>query len=185
VGITERRIQVFQQLIDLFPAGRLVDLGAGHGQFSIAATNLGWEVTAVDARSERWPDDPRITWIEQDVRRHELSPYDVVACLGLFYHLTLEDQLDFLARVKAPLIIDTHLDHGLHEHPLSDPVRFGDYEGRLYREPGITTSSWGNPESFWPTLDSFHRMLGEHGYQTVLTVEPWIISDRTFFLALR
>lgn len=82
------------------------------------------------------------------------------------------------------MIIDTHLDHGQHEHELSDPVTQDGFDGRLYSEPGKTTSSWGNPRSFWPTLDSFLRMLREHGFYPVLTVEPWVQPDRTFFLAL-
>ena len=62
-----RRMQLFDALIGRFPEGRLVDLGAGHGQFSLRAADAGWSVTAVDARETRFPPDDRITWVRQDV----------------------------------------------------------------------------------------------------------------------
>ena len=95
------RRPLFINLLSLFEPGKVVDLGAGHGGFSIHAADLGWEVTAVDARTERWKKDERITWVQQDVREHDLSGYDLICCLGLFYHLTVEDQLDFLRRAAG------------------------------------------------------------------------------------
>ncbi len=180
------RLDLFEQLLRLFPTGRMVDLGTGHGRFAIRAADLGWDATGVDARNERWPDDQRVTWVQEDVRTHDLDNYDVIACLGLFYHLTCEDQLSFLARAAGrPVILDTHLDHGEHKHKVTRRLIQGDgYEGVLYTEPGATTSSWENASSFWPTLPSFQRMLAENGYGTVLTVDPWHAPDRTFFVAL-
>jgi hypothetical protein len=180
-----RRIQIFQRLLGLFEPGRLIDLGAGHGKFSIAAANAGWDVTAVDARTERNATAPGVTWVEADVRGVELQGYDLVGCLGLFYHLTAEDQIDLLARCGGiPLIVDTHIANGLSTHPLTEEVEQQGYTGRLYHEGTGLRSSWGNPQSFWPTPDSFHRMLGQAGYDLVLAVEPWYLPDRTFFLAL-
>lgn len=183
-AVSRRRHEAFEKLLRLFTPGACVDLGTGHGSFARQAASLGWDVTAIDARTERFPVDGRVKWVQADVREVDLTVYDLVLCLGLFYHLTLDDQLDLLRRTSGrPLILDTHLDHGVHTHPLSEPVNIGGFEGRYYLEPGRLTSSWGNPESFWPTLSSFHHMLGENGF-TVLTLEPWIMSDRTFFLAL-
>lgn len=183
-ALSRRRHAAFRVLLGLFPPGTCVDLGTGHGAFAREAASLGWDVTAVDARIERFPEDKRVTWLQSDVRNVELRHFDLIMCLGLFYHLTLEDQLGLLRRASGrPLILDTHLDHGTHTHALSQLVTLGDFEGRLYREPGRLTSSWGNSESFWPTLASFHKMLSENGF-TVLTLEPWLMSDRTFFLAL-
>jgi hypothetical protein len=170
--------------LGLFPPGTCIDLGAGHGTFAIEAANLGWSVTAVDARTQRFPEEEQVTWLQADIREVDLQKYDVILCLGLFYHLTIDDQLDLLRRASGhPLIIDTHLDHGSHTHPLSEPVNIKGFKGRMYREAGHITSSWGNPESFWPDLDSFHRMLDQSEYRA-LTFEPWLFSDRTFFLAL-
>ncbi len=75
-------------MLSLFPAGRLIDLGTGHGNLAIVAADLGWQVTGVDARTERWPDDERVTWIQGDIRHQASEEFDVVACLGVFYHLT-------------------------------------------------------------------------------------------------
>jgi 2-polyprenyl-3-methyl-5-hydroxy-6-metoxy-1,4-benzoquinol methylase len=83
--IGQRHLEIFGQLLGLFPPGRLVDLGAGHGLFSIAAARVGWEVVAVDARTERNTSAPGVEWVESDVRDFSLAGFDLVACLGLFY----------------------------------------------------------------------------------------------------
>jgi SAM-dependent methyltransferase len=170
----------------MFPPGDVVDLGAGHGKFSRLAADAGWRVTAVDARSDRWPGDDRIEWRQADVRDVDLAGYDLVLCLGLFYHLTVDDQLDLLRRVQVPVIIDTHLDHGVHQHELSEPVEQSGYQGRLYKEggPHNLLASWGNAASFWPTLPSFQRMLRDCGFPVLLTAEPPVTADRWVFVAL-
>lgn len=185
--VSARRLLVFDAMLGLFPPGRLIDLGAGHGIFSVRASRKGWQVTAVDARTTRFPDDPSVTWRHQDVRETDLSGYDLILCLGLFYHLTLRDQLDLLARCSGtPLIIDTHLDVGKSDHVLSERQQVDGYEGRFYSEGAADTplSSWGNELSFWPTPESFARMLAEHGYPVVLSGEPPVVVDRRFHLAL-
>lgn len=183
-SVNQARHSAFACLIGLFEPGNCIDLGAGHGAFAQKAADLGWSVTAVDARTDRYPQDERVTWVQADVRDVDLSSYNLIVCLGLFYHLTLDDQLRLLSKSSGrPIILDTHVDHGTHTHRLSDRVTIGDYEGRLYREGNSLTSGWRNAESFWPTLDSFHRMLAANGFAS-LTLEPWILGDRTFFLAI-
>jgi SAM-dependent methyltransferase len=184
-GTGRRRIEIFEDLLGLFPTGSLVDLGAGHGKFAAVASNAGWEVTAVDARTERWLAAPGVTWVQADVREFEIERFDLVVCLGLFYHLTLEDQLDLLQRCRGvPAIIDTHLANGRSTHPLTDEIEARGFRGRLYGEGAGLKSSWGNSQSFWPTPDSFHQMLTDSGFDVILVVEPWYLPDRTFFLAL-
>ena len=184
-GVLPRRFQLFDQLLGLFPPGALVDLGAGHGMFSLRAARVGWAVTAVDARPDRFPRDSSVEWLTQDVRDVDMSRYDVIGCLGLLYHLTPQDQLSLLRRAAGkPIIIDTHVDNGKNTHPLSERVTVDGYEGSWYREPGELTSSWRNRRSFWPTPESLYRMLDDCGYPVVLAAEPWVKPDRTFFLAL-
>lgn len=180
-----RRYEIFDAMLRLLPTGSLVDLGTGHGAFAQRAAGQGWEVTGVDARDDRIPDDAAVTWVVGDVRQVDLAQFNVIACLGLFYHLTLDDQLELVARAGGrPLILDTHVDNGSSSHPLSSREIIGPYSGSWYREPGRTTSSWGNPRSFWHTPQSLHTLLGNFGYPVVLEANPYVVPDRTFFLAL-
>lgn len=177
----------FTRMLSMVPGRTLVDLGAGHGKFSVVAADLGWQVTAVDARGDRYPDDPRVEWVVGDVRDADVSSYDVIACLGLFYHLTVDDQIGLLERCAGrPIILDTHVANDAPSpFTLSDEVTLRGYRGRLYREgpQSASTASWGNEESFWARPRALHRMLAEHGYD-VLTASPWYLPTRTFFLCL-
>jgi hypothetical protein len=186
------RMAQFVDALARFPVGHLVDLGAGHGMFSQLAADLGWQVTAVDARAERFPDDPRVRWVVADVR--DFDEYDdvtVVANLGLWYHLTLADQL-LLAKKAAPrpLILDTHFalprasDHRWHR--MSELVSDRGYEGRLYSEEGLEltpTASWGNSSSFWPTVAGLEKQLFDAGYDVFEQVSPPHAPDRRYFVA--
>lgn len=184
----DRRLQLFDSLLRHLPPGRLVDLGAGHGKFAMRAADAGWQATAVDARDERFVEDDRVTWVTQDVREFDLAGYDLVLCLGLFYHLTVEDQVALLERAGGtPLILDTHVATKNPTHPLSPPATAGGYRGRFYDEgrwQKRPTASWNNATSFWPTPRELYRMLGEHGYPSVFAGVPWVTRDRTFFLCL-
>lgn len=181
------RLGLFDQLLALVPAGRCVDLGAGHGKFSQRAA--GWDVVAVDARTERFPSLAGIEFEHSDIRTFDLSGFDLVLCLGLFYHLTLEDQIDLLDRATGtPFMLDTHLATGIYEHDVAiPPLREIDgYEGVDYVEGSAADplASWGNEKSFWHTPDSLVKLLGCHGFPVVLSVDPWVAPDRRFFLAL-
>lgn len=174
-------------MLSLVDGKTLVDLGSGHGKFAVLAADQGWQVTAVDARGDRYPDDPRVTWQVGDVRDVQVGDFDAIACLGLFYHLTVDDQIGLLERCAGkPMILDTHVANGgRSQFTLSDEVTSRGYRGRLYREGSqeISTSSWGNEESFWAKPSALYRMLGDHGYD-VLTANPWYLPTRTFFLCL-
>ncbi len=190
------RLAHFADLLARFPAGHLLDLGAGHGAFSRVAADLGWRVTAVDARSERFPADARVTWVVRDVREYDdLDDVDVVACLGLFYHLTLPDQLALLRRLAPrPVLLDTHVamphraDHAAHGGRVGEPVDVDGYSGRYYRETGRhtrPTAAWGNDVSFWPTTASLERQVYAAGYDVLEQVRPSVAPDRSFFVARR
>ena len=182
------RFRLFDTLLAQFQPGKLVDLGAGHGKFSMRAADKGWEVTAVDARTERFPEHPGVTWRHQDVRETDLSGFDLIANLGLFYHLTLDDQLSLLDRSKGiPMILDTHVGVAREKgFSLSAMVRQQGYRGRFYSEEGLQdqpTASWGNDQSFWPAPGALYRMLNERGWE-VFTAMPYYEPSRTFFLCL-
>lgn len=189
------RFKWFQQMLSTFPTGSMVDLGSGHGMFAIAAADHGWKVTALDARGDRYPDDDRVEWQVGDVRDFDAGPYDVVVCLGLFYHLTLDDQLQLLGACRGkPIILDTHVANNrpvpmvrsLSEVREVTAADGQTYTGKLYTEPDQSTNSpasWGNDQSFWPRPRDLYSMLDAYGYD-VLTATPWYLPSRTFFLCL-
>jgi SAM-dependent methyltransferase len=183
----ELRLDVFRDLIALFGPGRYLDLGCGAGLFSVAAQELGWQATAVDARRERMLMTPGIEWVQHDVRSYDVSGYDVIGLLGLVYHLELPDQLDLLRRCSRTVtILDTHHSnrpnttelgysgHTFHELP-------DDQADRLAATP---TAAWGNMTAFWPTEPDLVRMLTDCGYSRVLALVPPNLPDRTFYLCL-
>jgi hypothetical protein len=186
-GDPQVRVRVLQDLLALFPAGRLVDLGCGTGMFSVGALEMGWRATAVDARTERMLMTPGIDWVQHDVRTYDVSGFDVIALIGLLYHLELADQLDLLRRCSSTVtILDTH-------HSNRPRVFEGGYAGHTFREipeedpdrlAATPTASWGNMTSFWATQPDLVRMLLDSGFGRVLALVPPNLPDRTFYLCL-
>jgi SAM-dependent methyltransferase len=178
----------------------MLDLGAGKGNFSIAAARLGWKVTAVDARTVRWPDteaemDPdlralirTIQWVQADVRAYPIAQerYDLICILGLLHHLEVSDQVSLLKRCSAvPTLLDTRIAKAVIDVE-------GPYEGMLIREHGETReerdavpqASWGNPLSFQHTEESLLRLVLDCGYIKMLQMRPPHRRDYTFYLCL-
>lgn len=183
----ELRIDAFERVLSLFPPGKVIDLGTGHGKLAIRAARLGWEVVGIDARIERFPATDAVSFRRADVRDVALDGYDLILCLGLFYHLTLDDQRALLARCAGtPLIIDTHMAIGESrlDGALSEMVEVDGLRGRWFEEGTDTRSSWGNEHAFWPTPESLGTMLRNVGYGVVLESTPWVMSDRRFIVAL-
>jgi hypothetical protein len=185
---------LFIEILQRFPPGHLLDLGTGHGIFARLAADIGWKVTAMDARETRFPNDSRIQWVHEDVRNFDIAGYDVISCLGLWYHLTLDDQLDIAKRAQGtPLVIDTHFaklnwqDHLKSRKVLSRRlVKDRGYEGRLYNETDLqdrNTASFHNLDSFWPTEQSLRQLLQDAGYDIIEDVRPDVTHDRRFFVA--
>ncbi|MDP2291570.1 MAG: class I SAM-dependent methyltransferase [Actinomycetota bacterium] len=181
------RIDAFERLLSLFPPGKVIDLGTGHGKLAIRAARMGWDVVGIDARTERFPDTTSVEFRHIDVREVSLEGFDLILCLGLFYHLTLDDQRALLARCAGtPMIIDTHLAVGESrmDDLLSEMVEVDGLQGRWFKEGTDTRSSWGNELAFWPTPESLGAMLRNVGYGVVLESTPWVMSNRRFFVAL-
>jgi len=167
---------IFRDLLSALPPGRLLDLATGHGGFALIGQELGWEVTAVDARTERMPMTPGIEWIQADVRQFPTDGYDVITILGLLYHLELEAQADLLRRCSSTLtVIDTHVS-------MRPTTLMEGYLGHFFEETlSAHTASWGNPLSFWLTEKSLYRLLLRSGYASVFKVlPPPVTADRTF-----
>ena len=181
------RIGIFRDMLGILPTGRLLDLACGHGKFSLAARDLGWEVTAVDVRTDRMPEESGIEWVQSDVRDFEIEQdkYDCISVLGLLYHLELEDQLRLLRSCAGtPTIVDTHVTR------MTDYEKSG-YLGTLFEEAPwatpeqraeIATASWGNETSFWPTEESLMRMFHDSGFAQVFRLIPSGEKGRVFYL---
>jgi hypothetical protein len=183
----DRRLTTFRDILRPLRPGRLLDLGTGHGAFAEISRELGWVVTAVDARTDRMPMTAGIDWRQADVRTFDVTGYDCIALLGLLYHLEFADVRDLLRRCAGtPTILDTHTARSV------DRVDDG-YEGRTFTEitdytperlATTSTASWGNPTSWWPTRPALVRLLRDSGYRTILVLDPPTAIDRTFYLCL-
>lgn len=157
----------------------LVDLGAGHCKFSVWATKLGFDVTAVDGRTERLPPDMgAIRFVEADVRTYDPRGHGVVAILGLLYHLELPDQESLLRRCRygAPVIVETqvHVPEMVADDPKDwhAPVERDGYHGVDFPEGDNPMASIGNSTSFWHTEDSMVRLFERAGYAGMTVIDP-------------
>ncbi len=191
---------VFRSIVGPLTPGKMLDLGAGKGNFSLSAAQMGWQVTAVDARTTRWPDPETetdagvaeqirsITWVQSDIREFPIQrgEYDLICILGLLHHLEVPDQLSLLRRCAGSLLlIDTRI-------APSNIDRVGNYEGLVIREHGedreerdlIPTAAWGNAESFRHTEESLVRLVRDAGYASVMQTRPPHRRDYTFYLCL-
>lgn len=195
---TISRRRIFRSLISPLKPGKMLDLGAGPGHFSLIAAQLGWEVTAVDARNARTPDpeaeeDPEraglirsVKWIEADVREFLVrdGEYDLICVFGLLHRLGLDDQIKLLKRCSATLtVLDTRIAPEI-------VATEGLYEGLYKQEPGETPkerdeipwAAWGNELSLIHTEESLLRLL--RGYGKAMGMKPPHSSNYTFYLCL-
>lgn len=165
------------------PKGKsLLDLGAGHCDFSRHARDYGYAVTAVDGRSVRRPDPDKlgsIRFIEADIRDFDVAGFDVILALGILYHFDLDDQIALLRRwaSSSVLVVDTQIHHpdlppSAPAYWWNDVVREGNYEGIVYPENETSKASIGNLVSFWHTESSLLRLFGDCGFDEVTLVDP-------------
>ena len=191
---TISRRRILRSLICPLKPGKMLDLGAGPGHFSLIAAQLGWEVTAVDARNTRTPDPERaglirsVKCIEADVREFLVrdGEYDLICVFGLLHRLGLDDQIELLKRCSGALtLLDTRTAPGV-------VITEGLYEGLYKHEPGETPeerdkipwAAWGNEFSLIHTEESLLRLLRGCGYGKAMAMRPPHSSNYTFYLCL-
>lgn len=199
------RIRLFHEALRMFPTGSLIDLGAGHCKFSLEAHSKGWRVTALDARTERRPELPDdIRYVHAEVESDAWNPadFDVIVCLGLYYHLDQAAQHALLDRIRGrALVLDTHwatTDGSgwfTRTGQLTRLSRLGDEDGAWFDEaPGRTVeqrkssallASYGNDRSFWATLPSLEHTLRRFGYDVQwVASHPYHGAQRSFIVAI-
>ena len=201
-GYSNLRMNLFEQSLNTIGKGRLIDLGAGHCSFSIKASQLGWETTALDIREERKPDlPPEIRFINADVSSSSWKPedYDVVAILGLFYHLDQKSQHELLSRLMGKiLILDTHTasNRGTGYFELTNQLgpltKMGGEIGRVFAEaPGNNTdirkqdrllASYENEQSWWATRKSLLKTLNSFGWSKISEKKHKLSGAKRIFL---
>jgi hypothetical protein len=126
-----------------------------------------------------------ITFVQDDVRNLSVEKYgrfDVVLCLGIFYHLNVPDVFHFAESIfevcRRIAIIDTHV--GLNSNK-SHTYKGQTYYGWTFREhsPEATEeerlkSLWAsldNETSFWFTRPSLFNLLARTGFTSVHTCQ--------------
>ena len=182
------RTAVFRELLRRHPCSEerktLVDLGCGPCIFARIAAEAGYQVTAVDGRDERVPDElVGFSFVKSDARSFDISGFDVVIALGLMYHLEIRDQLDLLRRVpnSSLAIVDTQV-HIAGDVPaegranLSELISEGGFEGVLYRENRNPMASIGNSHSFIHTPESQVRLFAAAGFKSLQIVVPRYVT---------
>src|SRR5215208_6911947 len=175
-------------------------LGTGAGTISLIAARLGWEVTAVDARTVRTPDPETekvpdraelirsVRWVESDVREFPIprGEYDLICISGILHHLELDAQIKLLRRCSDTLtLLAVRVVAGVVESE-------GPYKGRNYREPGKTReerdrvpwASWGNETSFYHTEESLLRLFQDSGYTQTMVMRPPFERNYTFYVCM-
>jgi SAM-dependent methyltransferase len=180
-----------QKIIEKIPRpATLLDLGCGHGKYSIMARNLGFDVTAMDARPDRIPfHEEKIKWIVKDVSDFDFSYYDVVLFLGLLYHLPFAVQMDILMKLQCRLlVIDTH-----YCLPEWENLCFiGGFYGCNYHEADTigelkarSRAAFSNTDSFLPSPETLEKMVFGAGFSSFAKVLPIAKKNRTFFIAVK
>jgi len=164
----------------------VVDLGCGGMAMTRRYRDRGFDVTAVDIRTERNEDkDLRgIKFVQQDIRETDLTGFDVISHLGLLYHMTLDDQIDMFTRIPKGTItiLETQIFEPNTVTPKGKPrlskAKQGEYWGALWEEPGndVATASWNNDTSFWHAPKSLYRMFRKTGFKAAMPIEPRFMS---------
>ena len=187
-------VHILTKLIDSDTGARLLDLGCGPCFFSLKAEACGYQVTGVDARSERVPppeERPNIAFLQRDVRGVDPKGFEVICMLGLLYHLELRDQIPLLEKCAgATVIVDTQF---CEENfaPAEEQswrgtfVEERGFRGVLYPENDNSMAAWRNVQSFWHTEESLFSLFELCGFQKATRIVPQYSSKygpRGFFL---
>lgn len=190
---------------------RVLDLGCLEGGFSIEFGLWGANVVGIDgrkanvAKAEFARDALRlqsVTFAQQDIRSlslDALGSFDVILCVGVFYHLPSRDLLPFLRTIRSMCrglcILDTHISLAPEESFLDEGK---EWKGRTFLEHRATATPeqvekalWAavtNEDSFWLTEASLMNALHHTGFTSIHScVHPPVAStpdDRKTYVAI-
>ncbi|HIK33393.1 MAG TPA: methyltransferase domain-containing protein [Oscillatoriales cyanobacterium M59_W2019_021] len=213
VGSEVKVRRFLQAIADLtgqsFSELRVLDLACLEGLYGIELALQGAQVVGIEGREENLEKArftksvlglDKIDFVRDDVRN--LSPekygqFDVVLCLGIFYHLDAPDVFEFarnIERVCTRLaIFDTHVSRTREQSYL---YQNREYWGRNYTEDETLWASIGNSTSVWLTRPSLYNLLIDVGFSSVYECHMPMIpkyeqmrfreeADRSTFIALK
>lgn len=198
---------------------RILDLACLEGLYGIEMALHGAEVVGIEGRKANIEKAnftkevlglDNLKLFQDDVRnlsREKYGCFDVVLCLGIFYHLDVPDIFDFLEKIadvcQKLLILDTHVSMTAEKCYL---YKDREYWGNWYFEhsPDSTIierkqSLWAsldNVNSFWLSRSSLYNLLSEIGFSSVYECHnpPVIkyemmrqkqVADRNTFVAIK
>ena len=180
---------------------RILDLACAEGLYSIEAALKGAGVVAIDGRMERMQlgmayaqkKALSIHFLQKDVTtisRAELGTFDIIYCLGILYHLEIDEVFQLIRQMHdmctRAVIIDTQIVPAGSEQ---DEVEHNGvkYPGYLWREHSDDAdqeqrnaslgASLAKTFSFILNKDGFLKILRENGFPTVL--ECWVPCEIT------
>jgi len=163
-----------------FEGLRVLDLACLEGLYGIEMALHGAEVVGIEGREEniekaRFAKDvlnlDKVEFYQDDVRKlsgDKYGEFDLVLCIGIFYHLDAPDLFAFTENMAAVcrrwLLLDTHVGKEAQtQYNYRDRV----YWGTRYPEEQTAWSSIGNPESLWLTRPSLYNLLADVGFTSV------------------
>ncbi|KPQ38370.1 MAG: Methyltransferase domain [Phormidium sp. OSCR] len=187
---------------------RVLDLACLEGLYGLelalhGATVVGLEGRESNLAKARFSQEvlhlDKIEFVCDDVRnlsRERYGSFDVVLCIGIFYHLNAPDVFEFaqhIADVSSRLaLFDTHVSSTAEQ---AYEYRGQTYWGRSYAEDHMAWGSIGNEESAWLTRPSLYNLLADVGFDSVYECHQPMVpkyeqmrqagqADRSTFLAL-
>lgn len=176
----QRRAHFFDPLVKLCGGslqGRSVlDLGCNAGYWSLAAIEAGCDrVVGVDGRrmhidqaelvfEVKGVDSDRYRFIEDDIFSVDVSayaPFDIVLCVGVFYHVNRPIELfEKMTELTSDLlIVDTNLASGSRAF----------FE--IHQDQDTPRAAFGDQLVFWPTRSAVIALAEKYGYE-VAVLEP-------------
>lgn len=198
---------------------RVLDLACLEGLYAVELALQGAQVVGIEGRKANiakanFAKDilglDNLQFVQDDVRNLSKANYgsfDVVLCLGIFYHLDLPDAFYFMESIAEVCenlaIVDTHVSTNAEKCYLYKDQK---YWGSSYVEHSVEStpeekekSLWAsldNQTSFWFTRYSFYNLLAAVGFTSVYeSHNPPVInyerkrlsqeSDRNTFLAIK
>ncbi|MFB2833548.1 class I SAM-dependent methyltransferase [Floridanema evergladense] len=198
---------------------RVLDLACLEGLYAVELALQGAQVIGIEGRKANLAKAnfakhilglDNLQFVQDDVRnlsKVKYGSFDVVLCLGIFYHLDLPDAFYFMESVAEVCenltIADTHVSTNAEKCYLYKDRK---YWGSSYVEHSVEAtpeekekSLWAsldNPTSFWFTRYSFYNLLATVGFTSVYECHnPPVINyerkrlnqetDRNTFIAIK